>query len=240
MKEKTMRAAEQSHDEWQDEQSKPKVEQLVFVDETWTSTNMAPRYGRGPRGKKVDRSAPQAHWLTMTFVAALRHDRINAPCVFAGPINGDWFRAWTEQSLAPTLQPGDLVILDNLSSHKVAGVRAAIEARGAQLVHFAALQPIPQSDRTGFRQAQAFLARGASTNSRNPEHSSRRRSSSSRWACSPPTGPTATMADRAARPKAPSHPGRSAPRTRPTTERSWRSSVIRSAFRLRLLRRRAL
>jgi len=116
-----MRAAEQSRDdvaearaEWRDEQSKLQVEQWVFVDETWTSTNMAPRYGRGPRGKRVDGSAPQAHWLTMTFVAALRHDRIDAPCVFDGPINGDCFRAWTEQSLAPTLQPGDIVILDNL------------------------------------------------------------------------------------------------------------------------------
>ncbi len=102
---------------------------------------MAPRYGRGPKGQRVDGIAPHGHWKTTTFVAALRHDRITAPCVFDGPINGAAFKAWTEQALVPTLEPGDIVILDNLSSHKVAGVRTAIEARGAQLVYLPPYSP---------------------------------------------------------------------------------------------------
>jgi len=102
---------------------------------------MAPRYGRGPKGQRVDGIAPHGHWRTTTFVAALRHDRITAPCVFDGPINGDCFKAWTEQALAPTLEPGDIVILDNLSSHKVAGIRTAIKARGATLVYLPPYSP---------------------------------------------------------------------------------------------------
>ena len=102
---------------------------------------MAPRYGRGPKGQRVDGIAPHGHWKTTTFIAALRHDRITAPCVFDGPINGAAFRAWTEQALAPTLEPGDIVILDNLGSHKVAGVKQAIEARGAELVYLPPYSP---------------------------------------------------------------------------------------------------
>ena len=85
--------------------------------------------------------ANHGHRKTTTFVAALRHDRITAPCVFDGPINGAAFRAWIEQALAPTLAPGDIVILDNLGSHKVAGVRAAVEARGAELVYLPPYSP---------------------------------------------------------------------------------------------------
>jgi len=114
---------------------------LVFIDETWTSTNMAARYGRGPKGERVEGVAPHGHWKTTTFVAALRHDRITAPCVFDGPINGTAFRAWIEQALAPTLEPGDIVILDNLSSHKVAGIKQTIEARGAKLVYLPPYSP---------------------------------------------------------------------------------------------------
>jgi len=104
---------------------------LVFIDETWASTNMTPRYGRCARGKRLLAYTPFGHWKTTTFVAALRHDRITAPCVFDGPINGETFLAYVEQALAPTLLPGDIVIMDNLGSHKVAGVREAIEAAGA-------------------------------------------------------------------------------------------------------------
>jgi len=96
---------------------------------------MVPRYGRGPKGKRVEGSAPHGHWLTTTFMAALRHDRIDAPCVFDGPINGDCFKAWTTQQLAPTLRPGDVVIMDNLGCHKSPKVREAIEAAGARLRH---------------------------------------------------------------------------------------------------------
>src|SRR5271165_1730696 len=104
---------------------------LVFIDETWASTNMTPRYGRCERGKRLLAYAPFGHWKTTTFVAALRCDRITAPFVFDGPINGETFLAYVEQGLAPTLSPGDIVIMDNLGSHKVAGVQEAIEAAGA-------------------------------------------------------------------------------------------------------------
>src|SRR5271165_6919855 len=86
---------------------------LVFIDETWASTNMTPRYGRCERGKRLLAYAPFGHWKTTTFVAALRCDRITAPFVFDGPINGETFLAYVEQGLAPTLSPGDIVIMDN-------------------------------------------------------------------------------------------------------------------------------
>ena len=82
---------------------------------------MARRYGRAPRGERVVAGIPHGHWKTTTFIAALRHDRITAPCVFDGPINGASFLAWVQQALVPTLSAGDIVIMDNLSSHKVAG-----------------------------------------------------------------------------------------------------------------------
>lgn len=90
---------------------------------------MARRYGRGPRGQRVIGDVPHGHWMTSTFLAGLRHDGIAAPCLFDGAINGELFLAYIEQQLAPTLTPGDVVIMDNLRSHKVTGVRQAIEAR---------------------------------------------------------------------------------------------------------------
>lgn len=104
----------------------------MFIDETWASTNMTPRYGRSEKGKRLIAHAPFGHWKTTTLVAALRHDGLTAPCVFDGPINGDKFRAYVEQILVPTLAAGDLVVMDNLASHKVAGVRQAIEGAGAE------------------------------------------------------------------------------------------------------------
>ena len=94
---------------------------------------MTPRRGWGPRGARVKGFAPFGHWNTMTFLAALRHDRIDAPWVIDGPINGDAFRTWVERVLVPTLHPGDVVILDNLGSHKSPAVRAAIRSVGAHL-----------------------------------------------------------------------------------------------------------
>ena len=122
-------------------QPRLKPEHLVFIDETWTKTNMVRLRGRGPRGQRVIGTAPYGHWKTSTFLAGLRHDRIVAPLVLDGAINGESFRAYVEQFLAPTLQPGDIVIADNLSSHKVAGAREAIEARGASLLFLPAYSP---------------------------------------------------------------------------------------------------
>ena len=89
--------------------------------------------GWAPRGSKLIAKAPQGHWRTLTFLAALRHDRIEAPCVIDGPINGEVFLAYVEQLLVPTLKPGDIVIIDNLGSHKSKAVRRAIRAAGAKL-----------------------------------------------------------------------------------------------------------
>jgi DDE superfamily endonuclease len=106
----------------------------VFVDETWAKTNMAPLRGWAPKGQRLHAKVPYGHWKTMTFIAALRCDRIDAPFVFDQPINGTSFTQWVEEQLCPTLGPGDIVILDNLSSHKKPAVRTAIRARGARLL----------------------------------------------------------------------------------------------------------
>ena len=105
----------------------------MFIDETWAKTNMTPLRGWGPRGARLKGYSPFGHWNTTTFVAALRHDRIEAPWVIDGPINGDAFRTYVERVLVATLSPGDVVIMDNLGSHKSPAVRAAIRAAGAHL-----------------------------------------------------------------------------------------------------------
>jgi transposase len=114
---------------------------LVFIDETWATTNMSRRYGRARRGQRLTAKVPHGHWMTTTFVAALRHDGLVAPLVVDGAMNGAIFRAYVEQQLAPTLRRGDLVVLDNLSAHKVAGVREAIEAAGAQVAYLPPYSP---------------------------------------------------------------------------------------------------
>ena len=106
---------------------------LVFIDETWIKTNMAPLRGWGRKGKRLRGFAPHGHWRTQTFLGALRHDRLAAPCVFDGPINGVCFRAYVEQQLVPVLRPGDIVIMDNLGSHKSVAVRQMIRGAGARL-----------------------------------------------------------------------------------------------------------
>ena len=105
----------------------------MFIDETWAKTNMTPLRGWAPRGHKLVAKVPQGRWETSTFLAALRCDRIDAPCVIDGPIDGESFRAYIEQVLVPTLRPGDVVVFDNLGSHKGKAVRRAIRAAGAKL-----------------------------------------------------------------------------------------------------------
>jgi transposase len=105
----------------------------VFIDETWAKTNMTRLRGWALRGKKLLAKVPQGRWRTLTFLAALRCDRIDAPCVIDGPIDGEIFLAYVEQSLGPTLRVGDIVIIDNLGSHKSPAVRRAIRAAGAKL-----------------------------------------------------------------------------------------------------------
>jgi transposase len=101
----------------------------VFLDETWATTTMARTHGRAPRGERLVAAVPHGHWHTTTFLCGLRADGPIAPLVVDGAINGAVFHAHVEQMLAPTLRRGDVVIMDNLGSHKVAGVRQAIEGR---------------------------------------------------------------------------------------------------------------
>jgi transposase len=106
---------------------------LVFIDETWTKTNMAPLRGWAPVGQRLPGPAPFGHWNTMTFLAALRHDRVEAPWLIDGPINAQRFLIYIEQVLVPSLEAGDIVVMDNLGSHKGKAVRRAIRAAGARL-----------------------------------------------------------------------------------------------------------
>jgi transposase len=119
--------------QWTKRQSQIEPTRLVFIDETWTKTNMAPLRGWAPRGARLVAKVPHGHWKTMTFVAALRHDRIDAPWVLDGPINGECFKTYVEKILVPTLAPGDIVIMDNLGSHKGQAIRQAIRSAGAKL-----------------------------------------------------------------------------------------------------------
>ena len=120
-------------DQWRKYQDRVDPTRLVFIDETWAKTNMTRTHGWAPRGERLVAKVPHGKWKTTTFLAALHHDRIEAPCVFDGPINGERFLAYVEQFLVPTLKPGDIVILDNLGSHKGKNVRRAIRAAGAKL-----------------------------------------------------------------------------------------------------------
>jgi transposase len=134
---------------------------LVFIDETWATTNMTRRYGRAPRGERVIASVPHGHWKTSTFVAGLRLDGMTAPLVIDGAMNGETFLAYVEQFLAPTLKPGDLVIMDNLPSHKVAGVRQAIEARDAELIYLPPYSPDLNPIEQAFAKLKALLRKAA-------------------------------------------------------------------------------
>jgi hypothetical protein len=108
-------------------------EKLIFLDETGLNTKMARLRGRCPKGERLFASIPHGHWRTTTFVAGLRLSGIDAPMVIDGPMNGEAFLAYVEQILVPSLRPGDIVVMDNLSCHKSPAVRAAIEAAGAEL-----------------------------------------------------------------------------------------------------------
>jgi transposase len=134
---------------------------LVFLDETGAATNMTRRYGRAPRGKRCIASAPYGHYKTTTFIAGLRRDRITAPLVIDGPMDGAIFLAYVQDFLCPTLNPGDLVIADNLSSHKVAGVRQAIEAVGAQIRYLPAYSPDLNPIEKLFAKLKALLRKAA-------------------------------------------------------------------------------
>lgn len=114
---------------------------LVFIDETWAKTNMTRRYGWCASHQRLTAKVPHGHWMTTTFIAALRLEGLTAPLVIDGPVDGELFLAYVRQQLVPTLHRADLVVMDNLSSHKVAGVRDAIADAGATLVYLPAYSP---------------------------------------------------------------------------------------------------
>jgi transposase len=122
-------------------QSRLDGSRLIFLDETWATTNMARSHGRAPRGERLVAPVPYGHWHTTTFLCGLRHDGLVAPLVLDGAINGAAFLAYIEQMLGPTLRAGDIVICDNLPSHKVSGIREAIEACGASLLYLPPYSP---------------------------------------------------------------------------------------------------
>lgn len=147
--------------QWKKYQGRLDPARLVFIDETWAKTNLTRTYGRSPRGHRLVAKVPHGRWRTLTFLAALRHDRIEAPCVIDGPINGESFLAYVEQLLAPTLRPGDIVIIDNLGSHKGKAVRRAIRAAGAKLFFLPPYSPDLNPIEQVFAKLKALLRKAA-------------------------------------------------------------------------------
>lgn len=133
----------------------------MFIDETWASTNMARRHGRAPRGERLRASVPHGHWKTTTFVAGLRSDGLIAPFVLDGPINRDAFESYVEQVLVPDLRTGDVVIMDNLSSHKGPRVREMIEAIGGRLLFLPPYSPDFNPIEKVFSKLKALLRKAA-------------------------------------------------------------------------------
>lgn len=133
------------------------LERLVFLDETSATTNMTRRYGRSPRGERLIMPEPHGHWKTSTFVAALRIDGLTAPTVLEGAMNGDFFEAYVEQQLVPTLRPGDVVVMDNLSSHKRIAIRELIENAGCTLKYLPPYSPDLNPIEQAFSKAKSLL-----------------------------------------------------------------------------------
>ena len=133
----------------------------MFIDETATSTNMVRLRGRWRRGERLVSHVPHGHWKTVTFVAALRHDKMVAPMVIDGAMNGETFLAYVEQCLAPTLKRNDIVVMDNLPAHKVPGVKEAIEAAGAALRYLPQYSPDLNPIEMPFSKFKAFLRKAS-------------------------------------------------------------------------------
>ncbi len=169
---KTLVAAEQDRpdiarrrDQWRHYQHRVDPTRLVFIDETWTKTNMAPLRGWAPRGarlrSKVRSKVPWGHWNTTTFIAALRVDRVDAPLILDGPIDGEAFLAYVTHELAPTLSAGDIVVAGNLGSHKSPAVRSAIRQAGARLILLPKYSPDLNPIEQVFAKLKHLLRKGA-------------------------------------------------------------------------------
>jgi transposase len=165
---KTAHAAEQQRPDvarrreaWFDAQPDPDPELLIFVDESGASTKMARLRGRALRGERCRAAIPHGHWKTTTFTAALTLRGMTAPMVLDGPMNGPAFLAYVEQVLAPTLRPGQVVVMDNLPAHKVPGIRTMIEATGARLRLLPPYSPDFNPIELAFAKLKAILRRAA-------------------------------------------------------------------------------
>jgi transposase len=146
---------------WFDGQPDLDPERLIFIDESGATTKMARLRGRARRGERCRAAIPHGHWKTTTFVGGLRLSGMTAPMMLDGPMNGPAFLAYVEQVLAPTLAPGETVVMDNLPAHKVAGVRAAIEAMGARLRLLPPYSPDFNPIELAFAKLKALLRRAA-------------------------------------------------------------------------------
>lgn len=147
--------------EWFESQPDLEPDRLVFIDETWASTKMARTHGRAPRGERLRAAVPHGHWKTTTFVAGLRNSGMVAPMVLDGPINREMFQNYVEQVLVPELRPGDIVVMDNLGSHKGAAVRTTIEAVGAGLLYLPPYSPDFNPIEKAFAKLKALLRKAA-------------------------------------------------------------------------------
>lgn len=151
----------EQRERWRQDQPSLDPAHLIFIDETGTTTNMARTRGRSRRGTRLIGRVPHGHWKTTTFVAGLRCGEIAAPFVIERPINGTIFLAYVHQCLVPTLTAGDIVVMDNLSSHKVVGVREAIETAGAKLLYLPPYSPDLNPIELLFAKLKALLRKAA-------------------------------------------------------------------------------
>jgi transposase len=165
---KTLHASEQdrpdvkaAREAWRNNQASLDPAHLVFIDETATATNMTRLRGRSTEGQRLIGKAPHGHRKTTTFVAALRNDRITAPLVLDGAMNGKTFVRYIEQFLVPTLTPNDIVVMDNLPVHKVAGVKSAIESAGASVLYLPAYSPDLNPIEMVFAKLKALLRKAS-------------------------------------------------------------------------------
>ncbi len=143
------------------EQPRLNAPRLVFIDETAVTTKMVRHHGRSPRGERLVSNVPHGHWKTLTLIAAVRIDGLTAPYVIDGAMDGPSFLAYVEQVLAPTLRKNDIVFMDNLRTHKIDGVAAAIEAAGAKVRYLPAYSPDLNPIEMAFSKLKTALRKGA-------------------------------------------------------------------------------
>jgi len=150
-----------ARDSWVDGQADIDAERLIFIDESGLSTKMARLRGWAPKGERCRAAIPHGHWKTVTFVGGLTLTGFVAPMLLDGPMDGECFLAWVEQMLAPTLRPGNIVVMDNLAAHKVAGVRQAIEVRSAELRYLPPYSPDLNPIENAFAKLKAHVRKSA-------------------------------------------------------------------------------